>query len=63
MIKIKFLTLNIRGMNEPNKVQYLKDFLRQKGVDICFLQETHIDSPYVVEELGMFLWIFYVILV
>ena len=52
MIKIKFLTLNIRGMNETNKVQYLKDFLKQRRVDVCFLQETHIDSPDLVEELG-----------
>ena len=52
LIKTKFLTLNIRGMNEPNKVQYLKDFLENRRVDICFLQETHIDSPDLVEELG-----------
>ena len=47
-----FLTLNIRGLNETNKVQFLKDFLRDQKVDICFLQETHINSPVYVDELG-----------
>jgi exonuclease III len=52
MIKFNFLTLNIRGINELNKAHFLKDFLRDQRVDICFLQETHINSPDHVEELG-----------
>jgi len=50
--EINFLTLNIRGLNETNKVQFLKDFLRDQKVDICFLQETHINSPDYVDEFG-----------
>ena len=52
MFKIKFLTFNIRGMNQSNKVQFLNDFLKDQKVDICFLQETHIDSPELIDELG-----------
>ena len=51
MHNIKFLTLNIRGINDRNKADFLKDYLKNNGVDICFLQETHIDSPDTVQEL------------
>jgi len=49
---IKFLTFNIRGINDQNKADFLKDYLKNNGVDIVFLQETHIDSPDTVDELG-----------
>ena len=52
MAKIFFISFNIRGMNDPNKVSFLKDFLKVNRVGICFIQETHIDSPAYVEELG-----------
>ena len=52
MLNIKFLTLNIRGINEKNKSDFLKDYLQNNGTEICFLQETHIDSPDTVNELG-----------
>ena len=48
---IKFLTFNIRGINDQNKADFLKDYLKNNGVDIVFLQETHIDSPDTVDEL------------
>ena len=48
---IKFLTFNIRGINDQNKADFLKDYLKNNGVDICSLQETHIDSPDTVQEL------------
>ena len=43
-LEINFITLNIRGLNDPSKVHFLKDYLGAYGVDICFLQETHINS-------------------
>ena len=52
MHNTKFLTLNIRGLNDQNKADFLKDYLRTYEVDICFLQETHIDSPDTVDRLG-----------
>jgi len=52
MIKINFISLNIRGINDPNKVQFLKDFLRNQRVDVCFLQETHLNSSDYVDELS-----------
>jgi len=52
MHNIKFLTLNIRGINDQNKANFLKDYLGTSGVDICFIQETHIDSSDTVDELG-----------
>jgi exonuclease III len=52
MSKLNFLTLNIRGINDANKTNFLKDYLRDQKVDICFLQETHINSPDYVDELG-----------
>jgi exonuclease III len=62
MSKFNFLTLNIRGINDANKTNFLKDYLRDQRVDICFLQETHLNSPdYVDERVTSFL-IFSVIL-
>jgi exonuclease III len=52
MIKINFISLNIRGINDPNKVQFLKDFLGNQRVDVCFLQETHLNSSDYVDELS-----------
>ena len=49
--KIEFMTLNIRGINDLNKARFLKDYLIVHKVEICFLQETHIDSHKHVEEL------------
>jgi len=49
---LNFLTLNIRGINDANKTHFLRDYLRDQRVDICFLQETHLNSPDYVDELG-----------
>ena len=49
---VDLLTLNIREMNDQNKADFLKDYLNESQVDICFLQEKHIDSPDYVDELG-----------
>ena len=52
MSNLNFLTLNIRGINDANKTHFLRDYLRDQRVDICFLQETHLNSPEYVDELG-----------
>ena len=52
MSNIIFISFNIRGINDPIKVDFLKDFLFCHRVGICFIQETHVDSPDYVEELG-----------
>ena len=52
MKNINFITLNIRSLNDLSKVHLLKDYLGAHGIDICFLQKTHIDSSDYVDELG-----------
>ena len=41
---LNFMTLNINGPNDDEKLFFLNDLLIQCKTDICFLQETHIDS-------------------
>lgn len=42
--KLSISTLNVKGLNKLDKVLLIKDFLEKYKVEICFLQETHIDS-------------------
>ena len=42
--KLKIGTLNCRGLNNLEKILYLDDLLRINGIDICFLQETHLST-------------------
>ena len=39
-------------MNDQVKMSFLKDFLKKNSVEICFIQETHIDPPDTVDVLG-----------
>ena len=41
---LKISTLNIRGFNNKNKICFINDFLLEKNVDVCFMQETHIND-------------------
>ena len=43
--KYNFMSLNVRGLNETEKVMFLNDYLIDQKIDFCFLQETHFDSP------------------
>ena len=43
-LKLSFLTFNVRGLNDLSKALFIRDFLLEKKISICFLQETHIDS-------------------
>ena len=37
-------SFNIRGINNLEKILYLRDKLESGKVEVCFLQETHLDS-------------------
>ena len=37
-------TLNCRGLNKLEKVLYVADMLKVNEIDLCFLQETHLDK-------------------
>ena len=52
MSNFNFVSFNIRGINDINKANFLKDFMNIHRIGICYLQETHIDSPSYAEELG-----------
>ena len=38
------ITINCNGLRDPLKVNYLKQLLNSRNIDICFIQETHIDN-------------------
>jgi exonuclease III len=40
MFKMKVITWNIRGLNIPEKQRIIKNKLKRKKLDICFIQET-----------------------
>jgi len=37
---MKFITWNIRGLNNPRKQRILRNKLKQEQLDLCFIQET-----------------------
>ena len=41
---INIITINCNGLREPVKIDYLNTVLLKKKVDICLVQETHLDS-------------------
>ena len=40
----RLITINCNGLREPLKLEYLKTVLNQNNVDVCLVQETHIDN-------------------
>lgn len=44
MTNFKIGTLNLNGARDSHKRMMLFEFIRQKQIDIVFLQETHSDS-------------------
>lgn len=44
MTNFKIGTLNLNGARDGHKRMVLFEFIRQKQIDIVFLQETHSDS-------------------
>ena len=43
-MKIKILSLNVRGVNDPDKRKVIKNFLRTHKVDLVCLQETKVQE-------------------
>ena len=41
-MKIKILSWNVRGVNDPAKRSVIKSFLRSNRVDLVCLQETKV---------------------
>ena len=41
---IRIITINCNGLREPYKISYLKSMLENDRIDVCFIQETHIDN-------------------
>ena len=41
-MKIKILSWNVRGVNDPVKRRVIKSFLRSNRVDLVCLQETKV---------------------
>ena len=54
-MKIKLLSWNVRGVNNPNKRKVIRNFIRSQRVDLVCLQETKIQelSLAVVRSLGV----------
>ena len=54
-MKIKIISWNVRGMNAPDKIKVIKNFLRGYMADIVCLQETNIQemSVELVRSLGV----------
>ena len=43
-MKIKILSWNVRGVNDPDKRRVIKSFLRSNRVDLVSLQETKVQQ-------------------
>ena len=40
----KTANINCNGLREPIKIEYLKSVIAKEKIDICFVQESHIDD-------------------
>ena len=43
-MKIKILSWNVRGVNDPDKRKVIKNFLKTHRVDLVCLQETKVQE-------------------
>ena len=43
-MKIKILSWNVRGVNNPEKRKVIKQFIRDQRVDLVCLQETKVQN-------------------
>ena len=41
---MNIITINCNGLREPLKIDYLKSILKDRNIDICLIQETHLDN-------------------
>ena len=53
-MKLKLFSWNVRGVNNPNKRNIIRNFIRSQRVDLVCLQETKIQelSSAIVRSLG-----------
>ena len=54
-MKLKLFSWNVRGVNNPDKRNVIRNFIRSQRVDLVCLQETKIQelSPAVAHSLGV----------
>ena len=54
-MKLKLLSWNVRGANNPNKRNVIRNFIRSQRADLVCLQETKIQevTPAVARSLGV----------
>ena len=43
-MKVKILSWNVRGVNDPDKREVIKNFIRTQRVDLVCLQETKVQE-------------------
>ena len=46
-MKLKLFSWNVRGVNNPNKRNAVRNFIRSQRVDLVCLQETKIQEMFV----------------
>jgi exonuclease III len=50
-MSLNISSLNINGLLRPDKIYNLNDFLFERGVDVCLLQETHVSTISQLEKI------------
>ena len=43
-MKVKIMSWNVRGVNDPDKRKVIRNFIRYQRVDLVYLQETKIQE-------------------
>ena len=54
ILKLKVASVNCRGLNTENKLMQLRDYLNLYQIDICLVQETHLNSKENLDKLSLF---------
>ena len=54
-MKVKIMTWNVRGLNDPDRRKIIKNFIRYQRVDLVCLQDTKIQelNAVVARSLGV----------
>ena len=47
---LKIITLNVRGLGNWRKRQFLAEFFVANKIDVCLLQETHVSSKFIADS-------------
>ena len=43
-MKVKIISWNVRGVNDPDRRKIIRNFIRNQRVDLVYLQETKIQE-------------------